>query len=144
MKKASQIAKAFLKLSQPDIGDIISNLKLQKLLYYAQAFNLAINNKPLFEEDIIAWEHGPVVKEVYDIYSQYSGGVIPIPKEEVKLTDKEHDLLVSVWNVYGQFSAWRLRDMTHSETPWKTTLRNKIISHKKLLDFFKPLVVNEK
>jgi uncharacterized phage-associated protein len=56
------LPRHFLKLSQPDIGDVISNLKLQKLLYYAQGFYLAIYGKALFEEDIVAWEHGPVVR----------------------------------------------------------------------------------
>ena len=142
MKKASVIAKAFLKLSQPEIGDTISNLKLQKLLYYAQGFSLAINNKTLFEEDVVAWEHGPVVKEVYDIYSQYSSNAIPVPDAEVRLTTEERELITNVWNVYGQFSAWRLRDMTHNETPWKSTARNTAISHEKLKTFFKTLVTN--
>jgi uncharacterized phage-associated protein len=48
-------------------------------------------------------------------------------KEEIKLTKKEKDLIVSVWKVYGQFSAWRLRDMTHNETPWKSTPRNIVL-----------------
>ena len=142
MKKATQIAKAFLKLSEPDIGDNISNLKLQKLLYYAQGFNLAINKKPLFSENIIAWEHGPVVREVYDVYSKYSSQILPVPEEEISLTKNEKELIVNVWKVYGQFSAWRLRDMTHSENPWKNTSRNKIISHEELTSFFKTLVVN--
>ena len=143
MKKALQIAKGFLKLSQPDAGDTISNLKLQKLLYYAQGFNLAINKEPLFKENLIAWDHGPVVREVYNEYSQYSSNPIPIPDEDVKLTIKEKNLIGNVWKVYGQFSAWRLREMTHNEMPWRTTLRNKIISRDKLKEFFKTLVVNE-
>jgi uncharacterized phage-associated protein len=142
MKKASQIAKAFLKLSQPEIGDTVSNLKLQKLLYYAQGFNLAINNKPLFEENLIAWEHGPVVKEVYDIYSKHSSNSIPVPEEEVKLSGPEIELIDNVWKVYGQFSAWRLRQMTHDEAPWKSTTRNQTISQEKLKTFFKTLVTN--
>lgn len=144
MKKASHIAKAFLKLSQPEVGDSITNLKLQKLLYYAQGFYLAIYGKPLFKENILAWEHGPVVREVYDEYSHLSASTIPVPNESIVLTQKEKDLILNVWKVYGQFSAWRLREMTHNESPWKDTARNKVISHKKLSDFFKSYVVNGK
>src|SRR5437016_8859052 len=47
------------------VGDPISNLKLQKLLYYAQAWYLALHNEPLFPESIEAWVHGPAVPPVY-------------------------------------------------------------------------------
>lgn len=141
MKKASQIAKAFLKLSRPEVGDAITNLKLQKLLYYAQGFYLAMYKKPLFKEDLIAWDHGPIVKEVYYDYNSFSSGFIPVPEGKVVLTKNEQNLIESVWKVYGQFSAWKLREMTHNEPPWKTTERNKIISHQKLSDFFKTLLV---
>ena len=144
MKNASTIAKAFLKLSQPSVGDTISNLKLQKLLYYAQGFFLAIYDRPLFKEDIVSWDHGPVVREVYDEYSIFVSDVIPVPDGEVKLSKREGELIANVWKVYGQFSAWKLRDMTHKEMPWLTTGKNHVISHEKLSRFFKTLVVNEK
>jgi uncharacterized phage-associated protein len=48
--------------------------------------------------------------------------------------------LNEVWSVYGQFSAWRLRDMTHDELPWKTTPKSEVISDQKLLDYFKTQV----
>ena len=57
---ANDIARYILTLSTPEVGDIISNLKLQKLLYYVQGFHLAIENEPLFMEDIQAWQYGPV------------------------------------------------------------------------------------
>ncbi len=142
MKNAIDIAKAFLKLSQPEAGDTISNLKLQKLLYYAQGFHLAIyEGKPLFEEDIIAWSYGPVVREVYDVFNEFGSGVIPVPDETIELTEQEKELVGEVWGVYGQFSALKLMEMTHEEMPWMTTERNSIISHEKLQEFFKDLVV---
>lgn len=140
MKNVTVIANAILKLSEPEVGDSITNLKLQKLLYYAQGFYLAIHNKPLFEEDILAWEHGPVVSRVYHVFSKYGSNAIPVPDLEVKLTKKEKKLIIGVWNVYGQFSAWKLRDMTHSERPWKETSRNQVISHELLKSFFVPLI----
>jgi len=141
MKKAIEVARAILKLSEPEIGDSVTNLKLQKLLYYTQGFHLAIYNKPLFEENILAWEHGPVVREVYTAFNQHGSAAIPVPEEEVNLTQTQKDLIVEIWKVYGQFSAWRLRDMTHNEAPWQETDRNNVISHDILKSFFKPLVI---
>ena len=78
---AKTVAKWFLYYNQAAIdsedADLISNLKLQKLLYYAQGCYLAIKGKPLFFEKILAWAHGPVVNEVYQEYKHYhSNGII--------------------------------------------------------------------
>lgn len=140
MKSAKTIAQAFLCLSDPDVGDVITNLKLQKLLYYAQGFNLAINKEPIFKEDVLAWEHGPVVREVYNLYRDNSAAEIPTTACPSSLTKAERVLIENVWKVYGQFSAWKLRDMTHNESPWQNTDKNKIISHTKLKTYFKTLV----
>lgn len=143
MKDALTIAKAILKLSEPEVGDSVTNLKLQKLLYYVQGFHLALYDEPIFREDILAWEHGPVVKEVYKEFSENGAESIAVPMDSVSLEKKEEDLLVEVWKVYGQFSAWRLRDMTHEEKPWRETGRNQIISHDLLKNFFKTLIVQK-
>jgi len=140
-KRAIEVAKAILKLSEPEVGDSVTNLKLQKLLYYTQGFSLAIYGKPLFKEKILAWQHGPVVREVYDEYKEYGAGSLPVPNENVLLSEDEKSLIVEVWKVYGQFSAWRLRDMTHDELPWKDTEKNRVITHKALKSYFKTLVV---
>jgi len=142
MKDASTIANAFLKLSRPEIGDCITNLKLQKLLYYAQGFHLALRGRPLFNEDILAWEYGPVVKDVYKKFSKYGGNAIPSPKGGVVLDVNEKKIITGVWKIYGQFSAWKLKDMTHSERPWKETDRNEVISRETLKSFFSDLITN--
>jgi uncharacterized phage-associated protein len=59
MLSAHQIAKYFVSLVDEEVGDSISNFKLQKLLYYAQREFLAFYNKPLFSEPIKGWAHGP-------------------------------------------------------------------------------------
>jgi len=72
MVSAHVIADVFLNLSRPDPGDTISNLKLQKLLYYAQGLHLAIyRGAPLFEEQLLAWNYGPVVECVYSRFKEY-------------------------------------------------------------------------
>lgn len=136
------VAKYFLKLSDPEVGDLISNLKLQKLVYYAQGFHLALYGTPLFDEDIVAWEHGPVVVELYRSYRQYGAGAIPVPDEVNldKFSEDQRDLLDEVSEVYGQFSAWKLRNMTHSEAPWENTKMNEVIDRKLMKDFFSTLL----
>ncbi len=139
MPTSKQVAEFFLCMVDPDVGEIISNLKLQKLVYYAQGFHLAMHNKVLFNEDILAWEHGPVVESLYFDYRHYAGNAIPQPIDfdESVFTTSQNELLREVYEVYGQFSAWKLRNMTHSERPWLETNRNGIISTELMKEFFK-------
>ncbi len=139
---AKYIADYLLSYSDPDIGDIISNMKLQKLIYYAQGFHLALYDTPLFEDPIVAWEHGPVVESVYHDYKKYGSNAIPIPEnlDDTILSTDQKDLLKEVYEVYGQFSAWKLRNMTHSELPWLKTPQNEEINIDLLKSFFKTLV----
>ena len=71
---ASEVAKWFLAYNRDVLaeegGEYISNLKLQKLLYYAQGSFLAVTDSPLFDDPIVAWQHGPVVESVYHEYKK--------------------------------------------------------------------------
>ncbi|WP_429497460.1 Panacea domain-containing protein [Robbsia andropogonis] len=120
MLSCHDVARYFLAQCDEEAGDLISNLKLQKLVYYAQGFSLALLGRPLFVEEIEAWQHGPVVPALYHEYKQYGSGSIPIPQDiDYHLySDEEKELLDEVASVYGQFSAWKLRNMTHEEAPW--------------------------
>lgn len=139
--KVFEVAKAFIRLSEPEAGDDLTNLKLQKLTYYAQGFNLAIYGKPLFEEDIFNWAHGPVVRSLYDKYKVYEDGPVKLDEDsKPDLGPKSLELIAEVNRVYGQFSAWKLRDMTHRERPWVETERNEVISKPLLKEFFKTLI----
>ena len=139
MPTAKQVSQFFLTLTDPDAGDFISNLKLQKLVYYGQGFHLAMHGEKLFNEDILAWEHGPVVEELYHEYKGYGASGIPMPEDfdVATFTDKQNELLREVYEVYGQFSAWKLRNMTHSERPWLETEKNKVIQPALMAEFFK-------
>ncbi|MGA1282896.1 MAG: Panacea domain-containing protein [Prochlorothrix sp.] len=139
MLSCREVAEYFLSLADEDAGDLISNLKLQKLVYYAQGFHLALFDEPLFAEPIEAWTHGPVVPDLYRAYKEYGAGSIPRP-EEINFeiyTDEQQELLDEVYAVYGQFSAWKLRNMTHGEAPWRLCNPNETITHKSLKEFFK-------
>ena len=79
--KAQNIADHFLAVAN-ECGSFISNLKLQKLLYYAQAWHLAIYDTRLFPERFQAWVHGPVIPEIYHRYKEF--GPRPIIDESVE------------------------------------------------------------
>ncbi len=132
------VAEYFLSLVNEDVGEGITNMKMQKLLYYAQGYSLALFGMPLFNEAIEAWQYGPVVPELYHAYKQFGNTPLPQPhRETVNLfTQPEQELLNQIYYEYGQFSAWRLSDMTHQETPWRSTPINGIISHEILKSYF--------
>lgn len=120
MANLQDVAQCFLYLDGINEGDGISNLKLQKLVYYAQGFYSAIFDKPLFNEEISAWTHGPVVPKLYHQYKQHSRNHIPPINnfDTGSLTKDEFELIEEVYDVFGQYSAWKLRNMTHEESPW--------------------------
>jgi uncharacterized phage-associated protein len=129
MLTASQTADYFLTLVDEEAGDSLSNLKLQKLIYYAQGFHLALVDSPLFDETIEAWEHGPVVPNLYHTYKQFGSGPIPRPSNgiDVEMYPAEtRELLDEIFQVYGQYSAWKLRNFTHSEPPWLDAYKNPV------------------
>jgi uncharacterized phage-associated protein len=140
---ASQVAKWFLahnRIVADDEGaEYISNLKLQKLLYYAQGCFLAVNDKPLFTDNIVAWQHGPVVECVYHEYKINGSNGIAFNDDFdfTAFTPEENELLQEVYDTFGQYSAWKLRNMTHEETPWKSTPQNSVISQELIRQYFK-------
>lgn len=139
MASAIEVANIFLKLTQPEVGDNISNLKLQKLLYYAQGFHLALNKgEALFNEPITAWAYGPVVESVYHEFKKFGSDALPVPDDiDVSMFSKEQlELIEEINDVYGQFSALKLMHLTHSEKPWIETARNNEISRDLMIEFF--------
>ncbi len=140
MLNCFDVAKYFLAQQDETAGDLISNLKLQKLVYYAQGFHLAISDRPLFPEPIKAWIHGPAVPELYQFYKEYGANAIPCPTDIDwnKYDEETRSLLDEVYSVLGQFSAWKLRNMTHEESPWKEASQTGgEITHQSLKDYFK-------
>ena len=136
---ARDIARYFLAVQ--DDEEAISNLKLQKLLYYAQGFSLALTGKTLFNEQIKAWIHGPVVPTVWYEYKSFGAGPIPRPTDfdSASIHSETRSLLDEVYSVYGQFSAWRLREMTHAEPLWKTTRQSAVLGRAEMERYFKTL-----
>src|SRR3982074_2117927 len=100
---------------------IVSAMKLQKLVYYCQAWSLVWDDRPMFNEPIQAWANGPVV---YDLYEKHRGRFQVAdwpwgnPKE---LDDDARETVDAVLEFYGAKSAQWLSDLTHKEDPWRNT-----------------------
>lgn len=141
MITCNEIADYFITIVDESCGEELTNLKLQKLAYYAQGFHLGLFDKPLFEDIIEAWMHGPVVPVLYHKYKIHKDGILPLP-EKFNLSNYSEDvkwLLHRIHCVFGQYSAWRLRDFTHQEAPWKNhyNVGNSVISLESMKSYFK-------
>ena len=140
----SDIAVFFLHLAKVT-GSYISNLKLQKLVYYAQAWYLALYDLPLFEEDFEAWVHGPVIPVLYQEYKKSGWKPILEDVEEPILPEEIKNFLNEVAQVYFVCDAYELERMTHQEDPWIKARAglpmdapcNRIISKESMREYYK-------
>ncbi|MHB1430638.1 MAG: Panacea domain-containing protein [Streptosporangiaceae bacterium] len=141
---ALTIAKWFIAWAEAE-SDELSNMKLQKLLYYAQGHHLAFTGMPLFTEVIQAWSHGPVIPEIYHAFKKFDAKSITLSDRDPFTFDEVNrgtsEFLVKIWNTYGGYSAGRLRNMTHQEHPWRDNWggesdRGRVISHADMSKFF--------
>ncbi|MFW3589166.1 type II toxin-antitoxin system antitoxin SocA domain-containing protein [Vagococcus fluvialis] len=98
----------------------ITPLALQKLLYYINAFNLAFNNKAVYDMSPEAWVHGPVFRDVYFKFKNYQYNVIDDVKKDVDslLEQDTIKLIDAVLDSFGLYSPKVLENMTHLEDPW--------------------------
>lgn len=118
---ANKVAKYFIWKAHGD-KKAITNKKLQKLLYYAQAWSLVLNDKKLFNEKIEAWVHGPAVRDVYVEYKKFGFGPITESVSDdvvAKIPEDTKSFLDQVWSVYGKRDAAYLEYLSHSEIPWQ-------------------------
>ncbi|NEO89157.1 MAG: DUF4065 domain-containing protein [Moorea sp. SIO3G5] len=99
----------------------MTNMKLQKLLYYAQSLHLALYDQPLFDEEIQAWRYGPVCPRAYWFYSEFEAKQLPIPKKDFlsNIPDDKIEPLEETWAYLRGYHAFRLSNMTHVEFPWQ-------------------------
>lgn len=140
------IANKIIANTDAEQGETISNLKLQKLLYYLQGFFIAAYDRKLFEEPIEAWQYGPVVRSAYFHFKDFGPKSISLKGDEeiIELEEVEAELFKEVMAEYGQFSAIKLMDMTHEELPWKKTFSENPqgeISYELLREYFKTQIV---
>jgi uncharacterized phage-associated protein len=127
----------------------LTAMKLQKLLYYAQAWALVWDEKPLFDNTIHAWANGPVVPAVYNYHrGQYFVSTADFPMANPDTLNHEQRATIdAVLGYYGDRTAQWLIDLTHSEEPWKAARKglapgergNREITHASMADYYSSL-----
>lgn len=142
MLTAFDVAEFFLSPIVEEESEPITHLKLQKLLYYAQGYSLALLHRPMFADKVERWQHGPVVGSVYARYKTYGSQLLPAAfAEPEKFQDDELAVLRLVRREKGQYSAWKLREDTHNEYPWLSTSHGAEISQDVMRDFFSSILL---
>ena len=137
----------YLLWASRERGEPLSNLKLQKLLHYAQAWYLALNDQPLFSDDFQAWVHGPVLPSQYHRFKAAAWMPIAEPVSEPALPNEVKAFLNEILDVFGVETAIALELMTHHEQPWAEARRglppdassNRVISKRSMRDFYRAM-----
>ena len=112
----------------------MNHLKLQKLLYYVEAYHLAYFDTSLIDDEFEAWLHGPVSRKIWDYYRGIANIYDEIPamgdREEIirlfeqTITEDQKALIHDILEEYGGESAYGLECMTHAEIPWQEARKN--------------------
>ena len=117
MEKTKCVAKALYDMYYEQNGVYMDEMKMHKLMYFAQRESLMYHNEPLFDGVFYGWKYGPVLKEVRSAYYHYSCDPFYDVTETVKTATKE--LLSNVLGRYGSLSSWKLSCLSHEEFSWK-------------------------
>jgi len=129
----------------------VTAMKLQKLVYYCQAWSIVWDSKPLYKENIEAWVNGPVVRELYKkhkgMYEIKKDSPIASLGDTSKLNENQKETIDAVIKYYGDKSPQWLSDLTHKEDPWRKAREglldgergNQIISLASLEEYYSSL-----
>jgi uncharacterized phage-associated protein len=142
-------------------GDSISHKKLQKLIYYVEAWHLVNFDKPLIDEDFEAWVHGPVIPQLYQKLKEFGFNKIEVINDEYdsineeinalikknRINTEQVELINSVLDRYGSLTSFELELLTHNEKPWIETRKgvpphvscNDVISKSRMKEFYSSL-----
>lgn len=140
MNSAINIAKYVINKCN-ELSNPISNLQLQKILYYIQGNYYAKFNEKLFREDIEAWKYGPVIPEVYYEFNKYSSGNIrdEFEVDYLEIDSERLDYIDNIIQSNCKLTAWQLVEKSHKEDPWRLHYDrsfNKVIPSKIIKEFF--------
>lgn len=142
MYSAIDVAK-YIILYCKENGYSISNLKLQKLLYFVQAQFLVAKGEPAFEEEIEAWDFGPVVPVVYQHFKMWGSSEIPAllaKGAKAKIYEEDQRIMDEILKECAPYSASSLVDITHNQDPWVDAYErycNNVISIESIEEYFK-------
>jgi uncharacterized phage-associated protein len=150
---ALEIAKCIIKIANDQIVDEdpetgrkisegVTNMKLQKLLYFAQAAHLAVYGEPLFNDEIQAWKFGPVVPNVYRFY-KVKGDQLLRNEDDFYCDPQLEGFLKDVWKIFGKYSAYELANISHKHDPYKDVYdpeeRGTVINQGTMRDYYKKM-----
>lgn len=143
---AKAVADFFLRLAVAE-GKDLSPMQVQKLVYFAHGWYLAIVGKPLIAESVEAWDYGPVIRSLYREFSKYGAAPIPAPDEncdEEPMGSVQEEVIRIVWDKYKGFDALQLSALTHQlDSPWmlvkrqRPGVRDAIIPQADMMIYFK-------
>jgi uncharacterized phage-associated protein len=136
----------------------LTQMQLQKLVYLAHGWSLAFLGNALIEDDIEAWDYGPVIRRLYDATKRYGSGPVtrhirwgddtPFFSEDggeafEPLTAQERELIDAVWKAYGDLPAFQLSALTHApNSPWSSAYQkgmNRTVSPERIGEYFRGL-----
>jgi len=151
------IANALLRQASKS-GAKLSHLKLQKLVFFLDAWNLALHDQPLIDERPQAWPYGPVFSSLYQELKRFGAKDIqgylkeidPISGREVALIPNPEDkpfwdLVDQVWDRYGKLTAVQLSSLSHTKgSPWDEARQDQVreISDRSIKDFYRPQLIH--
>jgi uncharacterized phage-associated protein len=153
-----EIANEFLRLAQEE-GIQLTQMQLQKLVYLAHGYSLAIEGEPLVEDNVEAWDYGTVFRPLWNALTQY--GNAPVPgiirwgdgsgfirtggkEANERLSPAEKAIVGKVWDIYGRYPAFKLSALTHDQNgPWKRHYvkgENRVIPNDSIREYFRNLI----
>ncbi|MDU1574856.1 MAG: DUF4065 domain-containing protein [Pantoea sp.] len=151
MSRASinSVANYLLCFAQ-EHGDVMTPLKLQKMVFYADAWFLALYDEELVEDQFEAWVHGPVSRSLYARFADYKWRPITEKIECPELDAQIEEHLKEIYEVFGGFTAYELEQLTHQEKPWieargdcaQDAPCREVISKKTTQAFYRSMVEN--
>jgi len=121
--KSTEVAQGFLDLAR-DENMHLSNLPLQKLVFFAQGIHLAAHDTPITDEPARAWDFGPVFPDLYETLRKFGRGEVKgdLDPEHLALLDEDSkDTIQAVWEAYKNYPVWEMVELSHEKgTPWDT------------------------
>lgn len=109
------VAKTLKDLYFDEFGEQIDEMKMHKLMYFAQRESLIVKQSPLFNEEFKGWKFGPVLLKIRSEFFKTH----PFNNISGKVSRETQNILVDVIKRYGKISSWTLSSMTHEEICWK-------------------------
>ncbi len=149
---ARNIANAFIQIAK-DREEFLTNMQVQKLVFFAHGWHLALTDAPLIEESIQAWNFGPVIVPLYNALKKYGNGVVTKPLMRIDPETRQKlefevpsetpvlELLNKIWELYGHLTGGQLSSLTHmNDSPWSKTFKVNqfgVIPNEMIRDYFK-------